>query len=127
MQIGAVGYPSYIYNTNSVSAASMNRINGIPEDALESSVDYKSNTALAKNENSLRPGESRNFMDILSSQMEMGRANAARIMQEDPFAAEETAVDAVAEVMADMAAEGDMQIQTGGRQDAGINMEIMTA
>lgn len=86
MQIGAIAYPNYVYNTNRVSSLSLNRMNKIPDDVLSSRLDYGQNSLTGENINPLRPGESKNFMDILTSQMEMGRANAARIMTEDPFA-----------------------------------------
>lgn len=79
MQIGSVGfsYQPYVYNTNTVSANSLNKISGIEEDALKSSVDYSSE----KNENPLRPGETSNFADVLAMQFQLGRNNAARVMK----------------------------------------------
>lgn len=74
----SVGYPSYIYNTNRVSAKSMDKVQAISDDALASSVGYDS----GKNENPLKIGETKDFMSILGSQMAMSQANAARIMQQ---------------------------------------------
>lgn len=78
MRIGSVGvhFQPYIYNTNTVSANSLNKISGIEEDALKSSVAYSND----KNENPLKPGETSNFMDVLTMQFQLGRNNAARVM-----------------------------------------------
>lgn len=78
MRIGAVGYPTYVYNTNYVSARSLGRVKAIPEDVLDSKVDYSG----SENINPLKPGTSKDFAGIVASQMAMGRMRAARIMQE---------------------------------------------
>lgn len=82
MRIGAVGgysYNPYIYNTNSVSSASMNKIQGIGDDLLKSKTDF---SALTEQEttNPLRKGESLDFMGILDMQLQMSRMNEARLM-----------------------------------------------
>jgi len=87
MQIGAVGYPNYVYNTNYVSASSLNKVQAVPDDVLSSKIGY---TGSAENENPLRPGESKDFVGIIASQMAMSRMNAARIMQPQQEEAEET-------------------------------------
>lgn len=79
MQISAIGYPTYVYNTNYVSRRSLGRVNAIPDDALAGKIGYADSS---ENENPLRPGTSRDFAGILSSQMAMSRQNAARIMKE---------------------------------------------
>lgn len=80
MRIGAVGYSPYVYRVNSVSARSLNRISPIGDDLLASKTDF---SGLAKDEvqnvNSLKPGETSNFADVLAMQMQMGRLNAQRI------------------------------------------------
>lgn len=79
MRIGAIGmyYRPYIYNTNTVSSNSLNKIAKIEDDALKSNVDYSND----QNENPLRMGETKNFADVLAMQMQLGMNNAARIMQ----------------------------------------------
>lgn len=84
MGIGAIGsmMTPYIYNTNSISASSMNRVSAIGDDVTKASTDYSSLTAEeTQNINPLKKGESSNFVDILESQMAMSRQNAARLMQ----------------------------------------------
>ena len=78
MRIGAVGYPTYVYNTNYVSTRSLGRVKAIPEDVLDSKVDYTG----SEHTNPLKPGTSRDFAGIVASQMAMGRMRAARIMRE---------------------------------------------
>lgn len=92
MQISAVGFTPYIYNTNTISALSMNRIAAIPGDVTEQKIDYTGLTSdESENINPLGIGQSANFMDILSSQMSMSRYHQARIMkdmrpmEEEPF------------------------------------------
>ena len=78
MQIGAIGYPIFVYNTNYVSSKSLGRVSAISDDALDSKVDYADSS---RNENPLRMGETKDMFGILDSQMAMSRMNAARIMQ----------------------------------------------
>lgn len=80
MGIGAIGYQPYIYNTNQISPASMNRVKPVDDDVTKSSTDYSALTDMSMNVNPLRKGESANFVDILESQMAMSRANQARVM-----------------------------------------------
>lgn len=79
MRIGVIGmyFQPYIYNTNTVSADSLDKVAKIEDDALKSSVDYSND----RNENPLKMGETKNFADVLAMQMQLGRNNAARIMQ----------------------------------------------
>lgn len=95
---GALSFPSYIYNTNRVSANSMNKVKAIPDDALASSVGYSSE----KNENPLKIGQSKDLMSIIDSQMALGRMNAARIMKpaEEPEHIEEAVASNPAEKIA---------------------------
>ena len=79
MQIGAIGYPTFVYNTNYVNASSLGRVNAVPDDALAGKVGYESS---AENINPLRPGASKDLVGILASQMAMSRLNATRIMRE---------------------------------------------
>lgn len=82
MQIGALSFRPYIYNTNTLSRASLSRISGIQEEDLTSSkTDYSSLTDMSLNENSLKPGETLNFDAVLEEQMQMSRMNQSRVMQ----------------------------------------------
>lgn len=89
MQIGAVGamsYTPYIYNTNTVNRASMNKISGISDDLLESKTDF---SALSnETTNPIKRGQSLDFTGILQMQMSMSRLNASRLMK-SPEADEE--------------------------------------
>ena len=90
--IGAVMYRPYIYNVNSVSASSMNRVKPIGDDVAKApSTDYSALYDEGENINPLRKGETKNFADVLASQMAMSRLHAERLM---PQAAEQ--MDAVA-------------------------------
>ncbi len=86
MRIGAVGASPYVYNTNAVSSASLNKIRGIGSDTTSSRSDFSGLTESAVNENPLRMGETKNFVDIMEMQVQMGRMNAARVMDVNPFA-----------------------------------------
>ena len=82
MQIGALSFRPYIYNTNTLSRASLSRISGIQEEDITSSkTDYSSLTDMSLNENPLKPGETLNFDDVLEEQMQMSRMNQSRVMQ----------------------------------------------
>lgn len=85
MRIGSVSMTPYIYNTNSVSAKSLNRISAISDDNTVSRLDASglvSEEASTQNMNPLKPGQSLDFAGILEMQMQMSRANEARIMQD---------------------------------------------
>ncbi len=90
MQIGAVGtgyYQPYVYNTNSLSRTSMKPVQGIGDDLLTSKTDFSALTDDAKqNVNPLKRGETADFAGIVDMQMQMGRMNASRVMDVDPFA-----------------------------------------
>lgn len=79
MNISAVGFQPYIYSTRAVSSASLGKVSGIEDDALAGGVDYTGLTG--ENENPLGLGKSKNFADIIASQMSMSAMNAARVMQ----------------------------------------------
>lgn len=80
MGIGPIGFQPYIYNANTVSSLSMNRVKPIGDDVTKSSTDYSALTDDSKNINPLKRGESASFADILESQMAMSRQNAARLL-----------------------------------------------
>lgn len=93
MQVGAISFQPYIYNTNALSARSLSRIESIGDDLLTSKTDYSSLTDESLNENPLRKGQTANFVDVLGRQMQMSRMNAARVMKpaEEPAALQATA------------------------------------
>ena len=80
MQVGAVSMAMpmpYIYNTNRVDRTSMNKINPIEDDLLESKTDFSGLTQ--ENINPLATGETKDFASVLDMQMQTGFQNAARI------------------------------------------------
>lgn len=81
MQIGAVGFEPYIYNTNSISRSSLGRVPGIEEDLVSSKTDYSDLADESLNENPLKKGETSGFMDVLQMQMHMGQMNASRLIK----------------------------------------------
>ena len=81
--IGAVGigFRPYIYNVNTVSSSSLNRISPIGSDVAKApSTDYSALYDESENINPLRKGETKNFADVLASQMAMSRLHAERLM-----------------------------------------------
>ena len=81
MQVGAVSMAMpmpYIYNTNTVNRASMNKINPIEDDLLEAKTDFSGLTQ-GENTNPLAIGETKDFATILDMQMQMGAQNASRL------------------------------------------------
>lgn len=93
MRIGALGYSPYIYNTNYVSAESMNKIAPIDEDLMAAGTDYSSLADDSLNENPLRRGETSNFMDVLSMQFQMSQMNASRLIKPAEEVAQSAAQD----------------------------------
>ena len=84
MTIGALGaysFQPYIYNTNTVSSASMNKLSKISDDALDKKIDYSELTDESKNVNPLKKGQTLDFQSMLEMQMQRGQNNAARIMR----------------------------------------------
>lgn len=81
MQIGALSFRPYIYNTNMLSRSSLSKISSVGEDLLTAKTDYSALTDESLNENPLRKGQSANFVDILEMQMQMGRMNALKVMK----------------------------------------------
>ena len=80
MQVGAVGFSPYVYNTNSLSKSSMNKISSIPDDVNESKTDYSSLTG--ETTNPLKKGETSNFMDVLDMQMQMSKMHQSQLFAE---------------------------------------------
>ncbi len=80
MQVGAIGMvmpTPYIYNTNRVDRTSMNKIEPIEDDLLESRTDFSGLTQ--ENINPLAQGETKDFATVLDMQMQTGFMNAARL------------------------------------------------
>ena len=67
--VNALSLRSYVYNTNSVSAASMNKLSRISDDVLDKKIDYSELTDESLNENPLKKGQTLNFQDMLAMQM----------------------------------------------------------
>lgn len=81
MQVGAVSMAMpmpYVYNTNRVDRASMNKIEPIEDDVLASKTDF-SDLAGDENVNPLAMGQSKDFAGILDMQMQMSALNASRL------------------------------------------------
>ena len=79
--LGAYGFQSYVYNTNSVSSASMNKLSKISDDVLDKKIDYSELVDESKNVNPLKKGQTLDFQSMLQMQMQRGQNNAARIMK----------------------------------------------
>ncbi len=80
MGIGAIsGYQPYIYNTNSVSANSLNRISAVENDVTSSHIKPDRTLSDIYSQETINPlerGETADFAGILAMQMQMGRNNA---------------------------------------------------
>ncbi len=95
MMIGAIGaysFQPYVYNTNTVSAASMNKLSKISDDVLDKKIDYSELVDDSRNVNPLKKGQTLNFQSMLEKQMQKGQLNAAKVMKPagEAKAAEET-------------------------------------
>ncbi len=97
--IGAYGFQPYVYNVNTVSAASMNKLSGISDDVLDKKIDYSELVEETQNENPLKKGQTLDFQGMLERQMQKGRLNAAKVMKP----AEETQAAEMAVQSADTA------------------------
>ena len=82
MRISGIGFSPYIYNTNTVSKQSLNKISAISDDLTKSKVDYSGLVSEeSKEENPLRRGQSKDFVDIIASQMALGSYQRDKIAQ----------------------------------------------
>lgn len=81
MQIGALDFKPYIYNTNYLSGSSLGKVSAISEDALTAGTDYSELYTDDLNENPLQRGETSNFADVLQMQFQMSRLNASRLIK----------------------------------------------
>lgn len=87
MGIGGVGsaygmgsiYPSYVYNPNTVSAKSMDKLSRISDDVLDKKTEY-TGSDVEENQNPLKKGQTIDFEGIVAKQMQQGQNRAARIM-----------------------------------------------
>lgn len=82
MQVGGIGaysYQPYIYNTNTLSARSMDKIQAIDSDLSSAKTDFSFLSEEAVNINPLQKGETPDFAGIFAAQMQMSRMNEARI------------------------------------------------
>lgn len=118
MRIGAIAYQPYVYNTNTVSAKSLNRIGAIPNDATAGRTDFEELVNDQENINPLGKGESANFMDILSSQMAMSRTRSAMLLKPAASGEENAMASAAAGAVADAAAGAVQQDGTTGKDAA---------
>ncbi|MBR1770979.1 MAG: hypothetical protein IJ747_03010 [Lachnospiraceae bacterium] len=79
--IGAIGFQPYIYNTNGIGPSSLQPISPIGTDVVKApSTDYSELLEENENVNPLKRGETKNFADILASQMAMSRLHAERVL-----------------------------------------------
>ncbi len=81
MRIGTLSYTPYVYNTNYVSAESLNKISAIDDDLVTSGTDYSSLTDDSLNENPLQRGQTSNFADVIAMQFQMSQINASRLIK----------------------------------------------
>lgn len=83
MGVGAISgyaFQPYIYNTNTVSAKSLNKISAISDDLTSAKTDFTSLYSEEQNINPLKKGETANFAEIFEQQMQMSQMNASRIL-----------------------------------------------
>ena len=103
MRIGGVGMSPYIYNSNMVSSLSMNKISAIPDDVTQQKIDYTDLLSEElENSNPLSRGQSRDFMEILSSQLSMSRYHQAKVMKDTLPVTEEDASFAIDDMADEM-------------------------
>ncbi|MCM1123515.1 MAG: hypothetical protein NC416_13110 [Eubacterium sp.] len=106
MTIGALsayGFQPYVYNTNTVSASSMNKLSRISDDVLDKKIDYSELADESKNVNPLKKGQTLDFQAMLEMQMQRGQNNAVRVMkpaqtQEDDGEAEQASEAAIVQM-----------------------------
>lgn len=81
MGIGAIsGFQPYIYNTNSISRSSLNRISAVNNDVSDSHIETITSDYSGETMNPLERGETADFAGVLAMQMQMGRNNASLLM-----------------------------------------------
>lgn len=87
--VGSI-YPSYVYNPNTVSANSMDKLSRISDDVLDKKIDY-SDMAEKENQNPLKKGQTIDFEGIVAKQMQQGQNCAAKLMPKGLAPEEENA------------------------------------
>lgn len=87
MQVGAIGsgisamsYSPYIYNTNRLSSASLDKIQPIENDTSSSKTDF-SDLVSGETTNPLGKGETSDFADVVAMQFSLSQSMASRVMQ----------------------------------------------
>ena len=87
MQVGAIGseisamyYSPYIYNTNKISSASLDKVQPIDNDVSSSKYDF-SGLVSAETENPLKRGETSNLEDLINMQFSMSDNISSRIVK----------------------------------------------
>ena len=129
--LGAYGFQPYVYNTNAVSAASMNKLSKISDDVLDKKVDYSELADESKNVNPLKKGQTLDFQSMLQMQMQRGQNNAARIMkpaqeslktEEEPSQVSET-VQASGAVMVQFSQASDEITEIAADENASANAD----
>ena len=87
MRIGGIGYvyPTYVYNPNTVSSNSLNKLSRISDDVLDKKTEYTRPEPEEENQNPLRKGQTRDFEGILAKQMQQGQSRAARMITGGAF------------------------------------------
>ena len=87
MRIGGIGYvyPTYVYNPNTVSAYSLNKLSRISDDVLDKKTEYTRPEPEEENQNPLRKGQTRDFEGILAKQMQQGQSRAERMITGGTF------------------------------------------
>ena len=136
MGIGGVGsaygmggiYPSYVYNPNTVSANSMDKLSRISDDVLDKKTEYN-NSDVEENQNPLKKGQTIDFEGIVAKQMQQGQNRAARIMSkgltpEEEKTAEVVQMPAAQMETADMEA-ADMDEMTNAGDEVENNVQSM--
>lgn len=114
MQVGAVGgmsyFTPYIYNTNFINRASMNKIAAVGDDVTAAKTDFSALTQ--ETTNPLKRGESLDFAGILDMQMQMSRLNADRLMKSPEEVVEATQAAGIAENEVAQTAEAVSAVET---------------
>lgn len=133
--VSALHYRPYVYNTNTLNAASMNKLSRISDDVLERKTDYSELADESLNVNPLKKGQTLDFQGILDMQMRRGQSNATRIMkqagtvQETEEAAVQTAGNraAASTDLHEEAAQAGVREAAGAGGDDTINYQMQQA
>ncbi len=137
MGIGGVGsaygagsiYPSYVYNPNTVSSKSMDKLSRISDDVLDKKTEY-TGSDVEENQNPLKKGQTIDFEGIVAKQMQQGQNRAARIMPKGLAPEEEKGAEVVQmpvrqEETADVEAPELEEMAAGADDETGGNAQSM--